>query len=150
MTAQPFQSSDVSALADQLRPVLLRLSRRLRREADQAGLSSLDATLLKMVANQEGVGVSELADKERIARPTMSQHVKRLEALGFLRRQTPPEQDRRRVGLAITPDGAAALDAVRRRRNDWLADRLSSLTDAERALITQALEPLGRIVMDGR
>jgi DNA-binding MarR family transcriptional regulator len=146
--AAPPQPADVTALADALRPVLLRLGRRLRREADQIGLSPLDAALLQMVAKHAGIGVSELADKERTSRPTMSSHVKRLEAEGWVARQAPQVDDRRRVGLAITPAGLNALEAVRRRRNDWLADRLTRLTPDERALIARALAPLGQIAVD--
>jgi DNA-binding MarR family transcriptional regulator len=148
VSASPRRAADVSALADALRPVLLRLGRRLRREADQLGLSALDAALLQMVAKHEGVGVSELADMERTSRPTMSSHVKRLGAEGWLTRQEPQADDRRRVGLAITPAGLKALDAVRRRRNDWLADRLTRLTPEQRELIVQAIAPLGEIAAD--
>ena len=148
MNAPARPSPDVSSLADGLRPVLLRLGRRLRRESDQLGLSPLDATLLQMVTKPPGIGVSELADKERTSRPTMSSHVKRLEAAGYVTRQEPSAEDRRRVGLVIEPKGVRALDAVRRRRNDWLADRLSGLTQSERAAIALALDPLGRIAAD--
>ena len=150
MNAPARPSTDISALADALRPLLLRLGRRLRREADQIGLSSLDATLLTMVANYEGIGVSELADKERTSRPTMSAHVTRLEAAGLLARQAPSAKDRRRVGLLITPKGVKAVDAVRRRRNDWLAHRLADLTPEEREAVARALEPLGQIAADKR
>ncbi len=146
--ASPRRVAEVSDLADALRPVLLRLGRRLRRESDLLGLSALDAALLQMVANHEGIGVSELADKERTSRPTMSSHVKRLEAQGWVLRQAPQADDRRRVGLVITPAGLKALDAVRRRRNDWLADRLQRLSPEERALIAEAIAPLGRIAVD--
>jgi DNA-binding MarR family transcriptional regulator len=137
---------DVSALADRLRPLAMRLSRRLRREADQAGLSSVDVTLLSMVAKHPGIGVSEMADKERIARPTMSHHIKRLEAAGLVDRQEPQEDDRRRVGLVITAQGWSSLETVRRQRNDWLEARLCELAPADLAVLEQALEPLGRIV----
>ena len=112
------------------------------------GLSALDAALLQMVANHEGIGVSELADKERTSRPTMSSHVKRLEAEGWVARQAPQADDRRRVGLVITPTGLKALEAVRRRRNDWLADRLQRLSPEEREMIAEAIAPLTRIVVD--
>jgi len=148
ISATPRRAADVTALADSLRPVLLRLGRRLRREADQLGLSALDATLLQMVAKHEGIGVSELADKERTSRPTMSSHVKRLEAEGWVERQAPQADDRRRVGLVITASGLKALEAVRRRRNDWLADRLNRLTPEQRELILAALAPLGEIAVD--
>jgi len=148
VSATPRRAADVSALADALRPVLLRLGRRLRREADQLGLSALDSALLQMVANHEGIGVSELADKERTSRPTMSSHVKRLETEGWIQRQAPQADDRRRVGLVITASGLKALEAVRRRRNDWLADRLTRLTPEQRELVGQALASLGALAAD--
>src|SRR6185437_14983189 len=126
---------DVSVLADGLRPSFLKIGRLLRREAQSAGLSPLDATLLKAVSKREGLGVSELAELEQTSRPTMSAHVKRLEAAGWLRRLPPPQEDRRRFGLAITPSGKKALEAVRRRRNDRLAERLARLTPEARAAL---------------
>jgi DNA-binding MarR family transcriptional regulator len=138
-------SSDVSALADGLRPALLRLGRLLRREAQPLGLSPLDATLLTAVAKREGAGVSELAELEQTSRPTMSAHVKRLEAAGWLKRLPPPSDDKRRFGLIITPAGRRALDAVRRRRNDWLAERLAALDPQDRVALEGALGALAKI-----
>src|ERR1700691_589166 len=94
--------SDVSFLAEGLRPSLLKISRQLRREAQPLGLSPLDVTLLGAVGKREGVGVSELAELEQTSRPTMSAHVKRLEAAGWLKRLPPPSDDKRRFGLVIS------------------------------------------------
>jgi DNA-binding MarR family transcriptional regulator len=138
-------AADVSALADALRPAILRISRQLRREAQPLGLTPLDATLLTAVSKREGVGVSELAELEQTSRPTMSAHVKRLEAAGWLKRLPPPPDDKRRFGLVITPSGRRSLDAVRRRRNDWLEARLAALDPAQRAALDQALGSLAQI-----
>jgi DNA-binding MarR family transcriptional regulator len=149
MTAQPpHPSSDVRALAEALRPALLRLSRKLRRESQALGLSPLDAMLLGAVRKKPGVGVSELADFERMSRPSMSAHVKRLEAAGWIVRQAPDSDDRRRVGLSLTPSGAKALDAVRRRRNDWLARHLSALSPRDREALAAAIGALEQIAGD--
>jgi DNA-binding MarR family transcriptional regulator len=146
MTASPPRNSpDVIALAEGLRPLVLRLSRQLRRQSHHLGLSPLDALLLGGVRKNDGIGVSELADLEQISRPTMSAHVKRLEAAGWLARLAPSIEDKRRVGLTLTPAGAKALDAVRRRRNDWLAKRLATLSPAEREALAGALAPLDLI-----
>jgi len=146
MSIAPSQThADVAALADALHPVLLRLSRRLRRQAQQFGMSSLDAMLLTMVRKRPGVGVSELADLEHMSRPTMSAHVKRLEAAGWIARQAPDSDDKRRVGLTVTPAGARAVDAVRRQRADWLADRLETLSPDALQAVRAALGPLGDI-----
>jgi len=136
---------DVSTLADALRPSLLKISRQLRREAQPLGLTPLDVTLLSTVGKREGVGVSELADLEQTSRPTMSAHVKRLEAAGWICRLPPPAEDKRRFGLVITQAGKKALDAVRRRRNDWLAHRLAALSPGARAALAKAAGPLAQI-----
>jgi DNA-binding MarR family transcriptional regulator len=134
-------SSDPLALADSLRAPLLRVSRRLRQEAQKAGASALDALVLGQIKRSPGIGVSELADAEQMSRPSMSGHVKRLENAGWIVRDQSME-DGRRSGFQVTPQGAAQLDAVRQRRNDWLAVRLAELSPASRAALAAAQEPL--------
>lgn len=128
-------------LAEALRPLILRLSRRLRQEARKAGVSPLDALLLGQIERRPGIGVCDLADAEQISRPTMSGHVKRLEAAGWLHRDE-DAQDGRRSGLAVTDAGQARLEEIRRLRNDWLAARLSHLSDADREVVAKATAPL--------
>jgi DNA-binding MarR family transcriptional regulator len=142
--------ADVTHLADGLRPVLLRLGRQLRRQSQVLGLSPLDAMLLGHVRKNEGLGVSELADLEQMSRPSMSVHVKRLEAAGWIARMAETGEDKRRVRLALTPAGAKALDAIRRRRNDWLANKLAGLTPADRATLAAALQPLEQLIAGDR
>jgi DNA-binding MarR family transcriptional regulator len=141
----PQNLSDVAALAETLHPILLRISRRLRKQAQHFGMSSLDALLLMMVRKRPGVGMSELADLEHMSRPTMSAHIKRLEAAGWIARQAPDSEDKRRVGLIVTPAGLAAVDAVRRQRDDWLAGRLAALSPDAREAVHAALAALGEI-----
>lgn len=133
--------NDPDSLADGLRAPLLRVSRRLRQEAQRAGSSALDALILGQIRRRPGIGVSELADAEQMSRPSMSGHVKRLEAAGWIDRAD-DAQDGRRCGLAITPGGEAQLDAVRQRRNDWLAARLARLDPQARAALAAAQGPL--------
>jgi DNA-binding MarR family transcriptional regulator len=139
---------DILPLADALRPALLKVSRALRREAQRAGVSALDAQLLGVVKKHAGIGVSELAEREQMTRASMSGHVKRMEAAGWIARAAPDHEDRRRVGLTLTAKGAKALDAIRRRRNDWLAARLAELSSAERSALAAAAGPLVRLAED--
>jgi DNA-binding MarR family transcriptional regulator len=136
--------ADTTALADALRPALLRLSRRLRQEAQKAGLSGQDALLLGFIRKNPGVGVSALAEAEHTSKPTMSAHIKRLEGAGLVRRSNDAE-DGRRSGFAITPDGERTLEAIRRERNDWLAARLARLAPADRARLAAAADALLRL-----
>jgi DNA-binding MarR family transcriptional regulator len=139
---------DAFALAEALRPAILRASRHLRREAQKAGVSALDAQLLGVVRKRPGISGAELADLEQMTRPSMSSHVKRLEAAGWIARDAPAAADRRRVGVRLTKSGGAALAAIQRRRNDWLAARLAALTAAERAALAAAAAPLLRLAGD--
>jgi DNA-binding MarR family transcriptional regulator len=134
-------------LAEALRPAILRVSRRLRQEAQKAGLSAQDALLLGHIRKNPGVGVSALAESERTSKPTMSAHIKRLEAEGLVARAD-DAADGRRSGLTVTPAGTRKLEIIRRERNDWLAARLARLSPAERAAVQAACAPLLRLVAD--
>ena len=136
---------DVSALAEALRGPLLRVSRRLRQEAQKVGLSAQDAVILGYLKKNPGAGVSELADFEQISRPTMSSHVKRLAAAGWVAR-TDDAEDGRRQGLTVTPAGLRKHETIQRRRNDWLAARLVRLSPSEREALMAAAAPLLRLV----
>jgi DNA-binding MarR family transcriptional regulator len=83
-----------------------------------------------------------------MTRASMSGHVKRLEQAGWLERSAPDGEDRRRFGLTLTAKGAKALDAIRRRRNDWLAARLAKMSPADRAALLAAAGPLERLAED--
>lgn len=133
--------TDPEALAEALRPAILRVSRRLRQEAKKVGVSALDALILGQILRTPGVGVCDLADEEKISRPTMSGHVKRLEAAGWVSRVNDSE-DGRRSGVTITEAGREALAAIRRQRNDWLAAHLAQLPLESRLALAQAAVPL--------
>jgi DNA-binding MarR family transcriptional regulator len=135
---------EVGALAEALRPALLKVSRRLRREAQKAGVSALDAQLLAVIYKNPGVEAAELADREQMSRPSMSSHVKRLLAEGWIRREPSPH-DARRAGIRLTAAGEAALDAIRVRRNDWLAARLAALDPRARRALAAAAGPLAAL-----
>lgn len=136
--------SDIVALAEALRPAVLHVSRRLRQAGQRSGLSPQELMILVQVRKSPGIGVSALAGAERISRPTMSAHVKRLEAEGLIAR-TGDDQDGRRSGLSVTPEGQARLEQVRRDRNDWLAPRLANLSVEERQALADAAPILQRL-----
>ena len=141
----PSAPAEIAALAEALRPAILRLSRNLRRQSQSLGLSPLDSMILGALRQIDGAGVSELADLEQISRPTMSAHVKRLEAAGYIARLAPDADDKRRVGLTLTPTGRKALEAVRRRRNDWLGQKLAALSPEAREALAAAIGPLSQL-----
>lgn len=141
-------ADEISILAEALRPALLRAARHLRREAQKAGVSALDAQILGVIRKRPGIGGAELADFEQMTRPSMSGHLKRLEESGWISRDPARPEDRRRVGVRLTAAGLDALAAIQQRRNDWLAAKLDTLTSDERVALAAAAGPLARLAGD--
>ncbi|MDQ4030725.1 MAG: MarR family transcriptional regulator, partial [Actinomycetota bacterium] len=94
----------VNDLAEQLRPVLLKINRELRRELHGLGVTGGQASLLVAIKRSPGLGVNELAARERVSPPAMTGAIRRLERAGLVRREPHPA-DRRRHGLYVSEQG---------------------------------------------
>jgi DNA-binding MarR family transcriptional regulator len=146
ISMSPDRTSPTPAgLADQLRPVLLRLARELRREAQSLGVTGGQVSLLIQIRRNPGITASELAERERMSAPGMSGHVGRLETAGLIERAR--AADRRRIGLTVTPEGERVLASVRKRRTAWLAGHLKDLSEEERGAIARALPALEKLLV---
>jgi DNA-binding MarR family transcriptional regulator len=130
-------------LAHQLQRLVLRLNRELRAHNAGAGASNADAMLLAEVRHSPGLGVSELAALENVARSVMSERVKRLEQAGLI--DADPGADRRRVALTITEAGRDLLELITAKRRAWMAERLTALSPEEREAVQVAVTSLERI-----
>jgi len=140
------QQLDAMAVADSLRPTLLRLARELRREKI-AGVSPQQVTLLVAIKYTPGITVGQLAVEERVSTAAMSKRVSRLERDGLVAR-TKSEADRRCTGLTLTEDGQRTLRRVRSRRTAYLASRLAALKPVELMAVGAAAEALAHL-LDG-
>jgi DNA-binding MarR family transcriptional regulator len=132
-------------VAAELRPVLLRLARELRKETEQLGITARQATFLWLVKRSPGLSLAELAAEEGISPPAMSGHVDRLEKAGLIARERSTD-DRRRVGLSLTEDGERLMRRVRARRTTWLANRMRSLEPEDLVALDAAVPALWRLV----
>jgi DNA-binding MarR family transcriptional regulator len=132
-------------VADELRPVLLRLARELRKETEQLGVTARQATLLWLVKRSPGLSLAELAAEEGISPPALSGGVDRLERAGLLARVRSTE-DRRRVGLQLTDEGVKLLRRIRARRTTWLAGRLGELDAADLDALAAATPALRKLL----
>src|SRR5512145_1599846 len=139
--------TDTVEVANGLRPTLLHLNRRLRRELGPLGITGGQASLLWAIRSRPGVGVRELAEHEGVSPPAMSAYVDRLETAGLVAR-TRSQLDRRRVELALTDEGVRVLRSARSRRTAWLAARLKRLEPDELAAIEGALPALRKLIED--
>jgi DNA-binding MarR family transcriptional regulator len=133
-------------VANRLRPVLLHLSRHLRREVHASGVSAGQLSLLSAIEDKPGIGVAELAEREGTSMPSVCSHIDRLEASGLVTRRQ-GERDRRRVDLEVTAEGVRVLRAIRSKRTAWLSARLNALTDVDLAAIAAAIAPLEALLV---
>jgi DNA-binding MarR family transcriptional regulator len=140
--------TDPVAVANNLRPALLHLNRRLRRELAPLGITGGQAALLYAIRTHPGLGVRELAELEGVSAPAMTAYVDRLEAAGLLARRR-STRDRRRVELELTEAGLRVLRSARRRRTAWLAARLRRLEPDELASVEAALPALRKLLAEG-
>ena len=136
--------NDSLSLANEFRPVLLRLARLVRRESHVLGVTAGQLSLLGAAEEQPGITARELSERERISAPGMSAHLDRLETAGLIRRER--AVDRRRVGVFLTDEGYRVVRSVRRRRTAGLAERLERLWAADPAAIEAAIGPLTRLL----
>jgi DNA-binding MarR family transcriptional regulator len=133
------------AVANRLRPALLKLARELRRESHALGVTGGQVSLLIQIQRNRGIGVRGLAAIERMSPASMSGYVDRLEKAGLIRK-SPDLNDRRRQGLTLTDEGERVLRSVKSRRTAWLAARLEQLSSDELAALDAAIEPLMTLV----
>ena len=138
-------ATDPITVANRLRPVLLKLNRHLRREIHSLGVTGGQASLLFTIQRQPGIGVRELAALEGMSAPGMSKYVGRLEAAGLILRET-SDEDRRRIGLRVSPEGERVLRSVKSRRTAWLAARMRELSEAELETVDAAIESLQELI----
>jgi DNA-binding MarR family transcriptional regulator len=131
-------------LAHRLQRLVFRLNRELRAESASAGVPAADAILLAEVRHRPGVGISELAATENVARSVMSERVKRLEASGLIASDRSSHEDRRRVGLSVTEAGHALLATITQNRGQRTVERLALLSADERDAVRIAVDALER------
>jgi len=131
-------------LAHRLRPVLTRLARRMRQEAS-GDMTPTQMAALATIGRFGPLTPSELAGREKIQRPTATRVLARLEEDGFVERTGDPS-DRRSFLVGASPAGVALLEAVRERKDVFLADRLDRLTAEELATLDRAAEILERVL----
>lgn len=134
-----------AGLAAALRISVARLTRRLRSERDPRNELSIGQLSVLGVLFRDGArSIGELAAQERVQPPSMTRTVNCLEEAGYVVRRA-HETDRRQVVIELSDKGAATLEADRRRRDAWLAQRLRELTPEERSVLRKAAPILERL-----
>ena len=143
-TAAKVADDRVVEVAAQLRMAILRTARRLRQEAG-VDLGPALIAALGTVERHGPLTPSELADLERVKRPTATRMVNRLEAEGLIVRARDPADGRSSL-VSASPRGLELLRRLRKRRTVYLARRLRELDPDEVAALARAAEILERLV----
>jgi DNA-binding MarR family transcriptional regulator len=134
---------DPSELAAQLRLSATRLARRLRQEAD-AGLTPTLLSALAVIENHGPLTLGALAEHERVAPPSVTKIVTRLEAHGLVVRAADPA-DRRICRVSTSEAGKALVAESRRRKTAWLTDRIRRLGPDQQRRLAAALDVLDEL-----
>jgi DNA-binding MarR family transcriptional regulator len=131
---------DLGETAARLRLAVTRLARRLRQEST-TGHTPSQLSALAVVVNHGPLTLGALADHERVAPPSITKLVTKLEADGLVAR-TPDPTDGRVTHVTATKAGTDLIAETRRRKTTWLAARLRDLPAEEQARIADALDVL--------
>jgi DNA-binding MarR family transcriptional regulator len=135
-------------LASRLRLAVMRLSRRLRQHAP-VGVTQSQLSALATIVVEQRITLSGLAEAERVQPPSITRVVDTLVSQGYATR-TQSDEDRRVGWVEPTAAGRALIEAVRRQRDAYLAQRIRTLTPDDRAVLARAAVLLERLTEDPR
>ena len=136
--------TNTAELASVLRVSVMRLSRRLRAERADSGLTLTQIATLATIDRHGPLTPRELADHERVQPPSMTRVLAVLEERGLIDRTPHPEDGRQHL-VSLTGAARDLLREDRRRREAWLARRLAELSPDEREVLHSAAPIIERI-----
>ena len=134
----------VDTLAADLRVSLMKSARRLRAGNYDVEVSDAQYSVLAVLDRQGPCTARKLALIEGVQPPSISKTLSGLAERGLIQRTVDPADGRQSI-VQLTSPGRELVRETRRRRNAWLAGRLSELSADERAVLASAAEILRRI-----
>ncbi|NLR80979.1 MarR family winged helix-turn-helix transcriptional regulator [Chitinophaga eiseniae] len=134
-------------LAAQLRPVLARLVRKLRKLSPaNEDLSQSERSVLVLLDQHGELLSAELAVMEKMTPQSMGQLLQHLFSLHLITRTISPD-DKRKIIIALSKAGKERIERVRKERDEWLSYAISSAcTPEEQAILQAAIAPLSKLV----
>lgn len=141
------QTTPLTDSAARLRLAIVRTARRLRQEAaaDATDLTPTSTSALATIERHGPLTPSELAEIERVKRPTVTRTLGCLTRAGLIER-TPDPTDGRSALVSVNPAGRARLRRLRGRKNAWLARRMRDLPTEDIATLEHAATILERML----
>jgi DNA-binding MarR family transcriptional regulator len=117
----------------------------------EIGLFPGQDQVLQLLANQDGVTMSAIADALRIKPPTASKMIARMAAQGLLERRG-TEDDARKVAVFIADEGRNRIDQLQKKARKVEKQALTGLDDKDirrlRRLLRKVAKNLGEHSID--
>ena len=142
MVTPTLTAQQLTRMSTDLRLMCMRISRRIRFESSHDVAPHQFSVLCRLEEAPRTPG--ELAEIERVAKPSMTRTVGALVDRGLVLRQDDP-LDGRSVILSLSEEGRRAVRAIRRRRDAWMASRVARLTPEEQDVLARATEILAKV-----
>ena len=117
-------------------------TRHARRRSSAVHLSPRDSEILVHLDRQTPMTLTTLAGHMDLSPSTLSEAVSRLDTHGYVLKAAAPGGDRRRLGLVLTPQGAAAVRASSVLEADRLRAVLARLSRRDRDAVVHGLSLL--------
>ena len=142
MVTTTLNAQQLTRMATDLRLACMRISRRIRYESSHDVAPHQFSVLCRLEEAPRTPG--ELAELERVAKPSMTRTVGALVDRGLVLREDDP-LDGRSVILSLSEDGRRSVKAIRRKRDAWMASRVARLTREEQDVLARATEILAKV-----
>ena len=136
----------LSERAVHLRTAIVRMARRLRQEAaaETTGLTPTSVAALATIERHGPITPSEIAEIERVKRPTITRTLACLGREGLIDR-TPDPADGRSALVSVNAAGRERLRRLRGRKSAFLARRMRDLSAEDVETLERAAEILERM-----
>jgi DNA-binding MarR family transcriptional regulator len=132
-------------LAARLRVALGRLNRLLLQQhsgQDEASFAQLSAMFV--IEKWGPIRIGDLAQRERVAAPSMTRTLSGLVTAGWVQRVPDPEDGRSSM-VSLTDVGRRLIDGVRKERTAFLVRGMAELGDEQRTLLRGAVPVLEQL-----
>lgn len=144
MVSTQDRDEELLETAAKLRLAIVRTARRMRQEAG-ADISPTLTAALGTIERHGPLTPSELAQAERIQRPTATRIAASLEEKGLIVRAPDPSDGRGSL-LSVSPRGRDLVRRLRKRKNAYLSRRLRELDDRDVEALDRAAGVLERML----
>ncbi|HEY5980845.1 MAG TPA: MarR family transcriptional regulator [Microlunatus sp.] len=136
-------SEDLHQLGEFLVSTAAAVVRRVPTDGMEVSLAA--ARVMARIQDNGPCRISDLAIQERSSQPTITNHVKRLEAAGLLQRSLDPS-DARAWLIDLSPLGRQRLVEIRARLGTNIEPMLEQLSARDRKALRAGLEVMQRMV----